>query len=670
MPTSVKTETIQRDLPPLEIRAAVRPDSVNREARTVDVVFSTGARVKRFGWDGDYYEELSLEPSAVRLDFLNRGAPFLAMHNSYSLDAVVGVVESARIENGQGVATIRFASDEISEGVFRKVDAGILRFVSVGYVCHRMEMIEDSSDGVPVYRVMDWEPLEISAVSIPADKGAEYRSYGLHSQTCSIIRREGQTMSGSKTGAAGDDANKGAGAQAPAGGPTAADVEAARNEGARLERERATGIRGLVSEAKLDTRFAEEMIAQGVTVEAARQRIEDLGKWGEKNKGLAPNGTNRPETDIRAGDLDARITMRSAMEAAILNRFDPQRYTLAGDHPGREYRAMSLFDIARESVEALGLKTRGMSRMEIAAYALNLRGFHSSSDFPLITANVLGKTLRDAYDTAPRTFVPLGRRATLPDYKEVSRVQFGDAPELKRVLPGDEYTYGTIGEGAEKYKLFKYGRIFAVTREMIINDDLDALARVPMLFGRSAADLESDLFWNVVIANAALADGFDLFSTEHANIDATGAVISVASLGAGRAAMRKQKSVDGKQRINVAAKFLVVPAALETKADQFVSTALLANQANAVNTFAGRLTVVPEPRLDDASEEAWYLWADPGQIDTIEYAYMQGEEGVQVEMQEGFDIDGTKIKARLDFGVKAIDFRGVYKNAGAAEPTD
>lgn len=670
MPTSVKTETIQRDLPPLEIRAAVRPDSVNREARTVDVVFSTGARVKRFGWDGDYYEELSLEPSAVRLDFLNRGAPFLAMHNSYSLDAVVGVVESARIENGQGVATIRFASDEISEGVFRKVDAGILRFVSVGYVRHRMEMIEDSSDGVPVYRVMDWEPLEISAVSIPADKGAEYRSHGLHSQTCSIIRREGQTMSGNKAGAAGDDANKGAGAQAPAGGPTAADVDAARNEGARLERERATSIRGLVSEAKLDTRFAEEMIAQGVTVDAARQRIEDLGKWGDKNKGLAPNGTNRPETDIRAGDLDARITMRSAMEAAILNRFDPQRYTLAGDHPGREYRAMSLFDIARESVEALGLKTRGMSRMEIAAYALNLRGFHSSSDFPLITANVLGKTLRDAYDTAPRTFVPLGRRATLPDYKEVSRVQFGDAPELKRVLPGAEYTYGTIGEGAEKYKLFKYGRIFAVTREMIINDDLDALARVPMLFGRSAADLESDLFWNVVIANAQLADGFNLFSTEHANIDATGAVISVASLGAGRAAMRKQKSVDGKQRINVAAKFLVVPAALETKADQFVSTALLANQANAVNTFAGRLTVVPEPRLDDASEEAWYLWADPGQIDTIEYAYMQGEEGVQVEMQEGFDIDGTKIKARLDFGVKAIDFRGVYKNAGAAEPTD
>lgn len=670
MPKTAKTETIQRDLPPLEIRAAVRPGSVNREARTVDVVFSTGARVKRFGWDGDYYEELSLEPSAVRLDFLNRGAPFLAMHNSFNLDAVVGVVESARIENGQGIASIRFASDEISEGVFRKVDAGILRFVSVGYVRHRMEMVEESSDGVPVYRVVDWEPLEISAVSIPADKGAEYRSAGLHSQTCSIIRREGLTMTVKTAGAAGDDVTKGAGAPAPAGGPTAADVEAARNEGARLERERASGIRGLVTEAKLDTRFAEELIEQGVTVEVARQRIEDLSKWGEKNKGLAPTGTNRPETDIRAGDLDARVTMRSAMETAILNRFDPQRYPLAGDHPGREYRAMSLFDIARESVEALGLKTRGMSRMEIAAYALNLRGFHSTSDFPLITANVLGKTLRDAYDTAPRTFVPLGRRATLPDYKEVSRVQFGDAPELKRVLPGAEYTYGTIGEGAEKYKLFKYGRIFAVTREMIINDDLDALARVPMLFGRSAADLESDLFWNVVIANAALADGFNLFSTEHANIDATGAVISVASLGAGRAAMRKQKSVDGKQRINVAAKFLVVPAALETKADQFVSTALLANQANAVNTFAGRLTVVPEPRLDDDSEEAWYLWADPAAIDTIEYAYMQGEEGVQVEMQEGFDIDGMKIKARLDFGVKAIDYRGLYKNAGAAEPTD
>ena len=83
-----------------------------------------------------------------------------------------------------------------------------------------------------------------------------------------------------------------------------------------------------------------------------------------------------------------------------------------------------------------------------------------------------------------------------------------------------------------------------------------------------------------------------------------------------------------------------------------------------MNPFAGKLQVVVEPRLDDSSETAWYLSAAPARIDTIEYAYLTGEEGVYIETENGFDVDGVKIKARLDFGAGVIDHRGLFKNAG------
>ena len=78
-----------------------------------------------------------------------------------------------------------------------------------------------------------------------------------------------------------------------------------------------------------------------------------------------------------------------------------------------------------------------------------------------------------------------------------------------------------------------------------------------------------------------------------------------------------------------------------------------------------RLAPISEPRLDAASETAWYLAASPNQIDTIEYAYLEGQQGAYIETRNGFDVDGVEIKCRLDFGAKAIDWRGLYKNPGA-----
>jgi hypothetical protein len=208
------------------------------------------------------------------------------------------------------------------------------------------------------------------------------------------------------------------------------------------------------------------------------------------------------------------------------------------------------------------------------------------------------------------------------------------------------------------YRLQTYGRIIAITRQALINDDKRLFSRVPTQFGFKARDLESDLVWGIVISNPVMGDGFALFSNQHGNLGA-GAGITVASVTLGRTAMAQQKSAEG-GFITVRPAFLVVGPAKETEAEQFL-TAVSATSTGNVNPFVGRLQLIVEPRITDNS---WYLVASPDAIDTIELSHLEGQEGVFIETQAGFDVDGIKTKARLDVGAATIDFRGFYKNPG------
>lgn len=167
-----------RQLPPLALRAAVAPSTFDAAARTVEVVWTTGATVLRQDyWDGPWYESLSLAPGAVRLDRLNNGAPFLACHDNDDLDDVIGVVERAWITGNEGRALVRFSGREDVAPILQDVQDGILRNVSVGYQVHTY-VIERSTDskGPDTYTATDWEPFEISLVPIPFDAGANTRA--------------------------------------------------------------------------------------------------------------------------------------------------------------------------------------------------------------------------------------------------------------------------------------------------------------------------------------------------------------------------------------------------------------------------------------------------------------------------------------------------------------
>ena len=217
----------------------------------------------------------------------------------------------------------------------------------------------------------------------------------------------------------------------------------------------------------------------------------------------------------------------------------------------------------------------------------------------------------------------------------------GDAPSLLLVRENAEFTYGAMSDTGMAYRLQTYGRIIAITRQAIINDDKRLFARIPTQFGFKARDLESDLVWGLVISNPTMADGFALFSAQHANLG-NAAGINIDSVAAGRKAMSLQKSAEG-GFITVRPAFLVVGPAKETEAEQFL-TVVAAAQSSNVNPFVGKLQLIVEPRITDNS---WYLIANPSAIDTIELSHLEGQEGVFIETQAGFDVDGIKTKARL-----------------------
>jgi HK97 family phage prohead protease len=154
------------------------PGSLVEASRTIEATFSSGAPVKRDTWlDGEYTEVLSMDPKAIRLDRMNRGAAFLDSHDYCGgTRAMLGTVvpNTVRVEGGKLVGQVKFSKSEEGERAFQDAKDGILRNLSVGYLVHKYEI--DDTTTPPTRTVTDWEPHEISAVAIPADPKSQFRS--------------------------------------------------------------------------------------------------------------------------------------------------------------------------------------------------------------------------------------------------------------------------------------------------------------------------------------------------------------------------------------------------------------------------------------------------------------------------------------------------------------
>ena len=434
--------------------------------------------------------------------------------------------------------------------------------------------------------------------------------------------------------------------------PATPDAATMRAEAAAAERTRQAELRTIAAQSP--TVVTSEMLAEWcddaeMTADAARKVV--LDKIGKMSRDQMPSGTTT--TGGNSANMQADIA------AAVLHRVAPSANRLDG---ANEFAHMSLLDISRRTLELNGRRTAGMSAMEIAAAALQ-----TTSDLPNIFADVASNELARGYAARQRTFTAFATQRTLSNFKPQNITRMSDAPVLLPKTENGGYEIGHLEDSKETIALQTKGRMVMLSREMIINDDLDALSRLPMMLGAQAALAEIRAVYKLIGDNVKVGEtGKTLFHADHKNLGTAGA-ISVDMLGELRKLLRKQKSKAAKGEegyaLNTPLDYLLVPAALETEAEKLI-TQIAATKTSDVNPF-NNLKLIIEAELDDYSTTAYYGLGAPELVDTLVYGYLDGQQGAYIDSEVDFNTDGIKMKVRHDFAASVADFRGMVKNAGA-----
>lgn len=698
-------------LPTQHRAASFEPTSYNAEERSIEVLWTTGATVRRVDWwDGAYDEQLITEPASVRLARLNDGAPFLNTHSTWDLGDVIGAVVpgSARIERGEGYARVRLSAAPEHESIVRNILDGIIRNISVGYRIHKVERIEE--EGKPdLVRVVDWEPFELSAVPVGADPGAHVRSGNTPSRRETRefpveIVTEGRAMNNPTSGQAASAvetittpnldpavqaetrsavAAPPVPAASPASQPVAEIVDLAgeRQRATAAERARIGDITRVGDMAVrrhagvITPEFVRGFVDNGSSADVFRAALLDR---------LAEHDEQGPQTNsqvrVQAGGMDETVTRVQAMKDYLVARSQNQE----PPENARRYRGFRLLDCAREACRWTGIEPDGMLPMEIAGAAMTAsRAYNTTSDFAQILAQTVNQNLKAAYAIAPQTYRAWAKRISLPDFNPQYTLSVSQMPGLQLVNEHGEYKRGTITSGREVMQLFTYGIVVAITRQVIVNDQLGVFSNLPGRFGNSVAQLEGDIVYGLLISNAGAGPTLATDSTavfhaaNHNNLVTAGAAPGITTISAGRVAMAHHKDLDGVTVLNISPKFILVPTSLLTVTEQLLTTISPAVSANVVPESVRQLQIVSEPRLEigvtarpgvpgGAGVAArWYLVADPMVAESMVYAYLEGQEGPYTETRIGFDVDGVEVKCRHDFGAGIMDYRGLFQNDGA-----
>ena len=624
--------------------------SYDSESRTVEAVFSTGSRVRRWG----IFEELAITPEAIDLARVSAGqVRLLDSHSQDSIDDILGTVESARIEGDQLIGRIRFAASEAGRNAEAMVAAGDVGGISIGYRVTTWSIAQIEND-IEVWRADRWELLEVSLVAVPADAAGMVRQI-TSPQQVQPSQPETEIDDMRRNTSAGDPPvpvtaptsvglvieSRAAPVPPPLPtppGPPQVDLAA--------ERARSLEIATLARSNNIPAEVADTAIRDGITVDQFRARAFD-----------ALVARQVPASHVRV-ERDETETRRAAMEEALTVRLAGAGEPSAA---ARAYMGHRLYELAAESI---GHHARITTKA--AAEDVVRRAFHATSDFPIIFENAINRTLVARYTAAAPTDRRLARQRSYADFRPHIRVRPGDFPALQLVNPeGGEIRSATFSESKEATSVQAYGVRVNISRRMLVDDTLNAIQDVLADQSTAVAMFEDDTFYAMMLSASGAGPTLQetsraVFNTTDATLAASAAAITVASVSLGRAALRKRTSRDGR-KLNLAPRIMLVGPDKETEAQQLLAP-VQAQQASNVNPFSGSLSVEVTAQI---TGNAWYMLADPSVAPVFEWGLLEGYTAPRMRMDEPFGMQGISVSLEHDFGCGAIDFRGAYRNPGA-----
>jgi hypothetical protein len=356
---------------------------------------------------------------------------------------------------------------------------------------------------------------------------------------------------------------------------------------------------------------------------------------------------------------DASPTIRSVADALYFRMGGG-----VGKEPtvGRELMSRSAIELGAMLIEANGGRVDRSSRSRMADQVMATRagGSLTVSDLPSLLQSTGNRILLENYEYAGSPLRQLARERSSQDFRALSMLRVSEAPALELVLEHGEVKTGPLSESKQSFSVKTYAKIVSVTRNALINDDLNALGSMAAGMGRAAAEAEALQLVGLLTANSnagiTMDDSLPVFHTDHGNIAGSLADVDTTKLAAGRLAMRSQTGLDGVSLINAAPAFLLVGKDQELKAEQALS-AIYAATTNNANPFSGALQLLVEPRLGDV----WYLFSSPSVLSVLEIAFLSNARGPQIATREGFERLGLEWRVTLDVGVAVSDWRGAYK---------
>lgn len=437
------------------------------------------------------------------------------------------------------------------------------------------------------------------------------------------------------------------------------------------ERTRVSSIRALGKKHGLDDDFVNTLVDADTTVETARAQILDKLAERDDDAGIGHSG---PSARITKDERDkytegaANWIMVRAGVAGLVEKAAKARGEMVKIDPG-EFRGVSMVDLARESLQLAGVRMTSRAPKDIMGQAFTVRNAitQGTGDFPLLLEQALHKILIASYQTTPDKWSRFCGKTTVTDFRAHNLYRRGTFGVLDTVDENGEFKQKPIPDGArEQLTASTKGNIITISRQALINDDLGAFSDIAVDLGRAAKlTIEVDVF-AYINSNPNTGDGNAFFSAAHGNLRASGGAPSVAEVDAMRQLMASQKDLSGNEYLEVDPRIWLGPLALGgqariTNGSQYDPDT--ANKLQRMNIALGIFEdIVDTARLTGTP---WYTFADPAIAPAIVVGFLDGVEEPFLDSEEGWKVDGTEHKVRLDYGVAGVNPASAAKNNGA-----
>lgn len=482
------------------------------ESRSVSASLSSDAPITRYG----EIEVLSHAPGAIDLSRAEGGLPLLIGHDDSGIP--IGRIDGLHVTGGRLRGTLTFATGQRADEALQAVRDGVLRSTSVRYRPLAIEpILEDGrKTGVTIAK---WQLVEASLVAVPADHTV---GVGRSAAGSPASDQPSNDFTGEKTMSY----------HARRGGPIGAAEPNEAPADTIPEVDRLRVVDQLCRTLHLDDSHRQMLAgAADKTIPELREmalneavRISELTATRSAAAFEQDYGYASPRDQVRlmAEGLSARFAGGEVSEAA------------------RPYARMRMTDLARQCLETAGVRTSWLSDSQLVSRAL-----HGTSDFKIVLGDSIGRAVAQAYSALPTGLKACGRERQAQDFRAMTSVRLSEAPSLEKVNESGEFHRGTVDETGEAFKLDTYGRIFAITRQALVNDDLGVFDGIRAAFVAAAAEREAKVLTDLLASNPTMSDTKALFHTDHGNLAGSAGALSDLTLSAARLAMRLQKGLAG-----------------------------------------------------------------------------------------------------------------------------